>query len=185
MADWTTIPDTSLDPDAPARSIDAKALRDNPIAIAEGASGAPRITSASVGLLQAGDSILCRLLISTVTTASGYSSIGIGSVPDRSYSITIISSGVVRVFLQHRNTGSIVSPGSSARVLLNGSQVQSWSTTSGSFQTRQVDVSVSSGDMITVQHNASGGTNPRSELRSVQLRGSTGGVGDVYNFTAA
>lgn len=42
---WTTIPDTNLQPDKPARSIDALALRDNPIAIANGDSGAPNIAS--------------------------------------------------------------------------------------------------------------------------------------------
>lgn len=41
MADWTAIPDSVLDPDAPLTSDLAYAWRDNPIAIAEGASGAP------------------------------------------------------------------------------------------------------------------------------------------------
>jgi hypothetical protein len=43
MATWTTVPDSSLEPGKPIRSIDALALRDNPVAIAEGASGAPKI----------------------------------------------------------------------------------------------------------------------------------------------
>ena len=43
MATWTTIPDSSIEPGKPIRSIDGIALRDNPIAIAEGASGAPRV----------------------------------------------------------------------------------------------------------------------------------------------
>lgn len=43
MATWTNIPDSVLEPGKPVRSVDALALRDNPIAIAEGASGAPRI----------------------------------------------------------------------------------------------------------------------------------------------
>lgn len=43
MADWTDIPDTTLEPGAPAKGRDARFLRDNPIAIAEGAPGAPRI----------------------------------------------------------------------------------------------------------------------------------------------
>ena len=43
MADWTNIANTALQPGAPVRSIDGVALRDNPIAIAEGAAGAPRI----------------------------------------------------------------------------------------------------------------------------------------------
>lgn len=43
MASWTSIPDSSLDPDAPVTSELAYAWRDNPIAITEGAGGAPRI----------------------------------------------------------------------------------------------------------------------------------------------
>lgn len=43
MADWVSIADASLDPDAPITSGLGYAWRDNPIAIAEGASGAPRI----------------------------------------------------------------------------------------------------------------------------------------------
>jgi len=47
MATWTNIANTSLEPGSPARSVDAFALRDNPIAIAEGAAGAPRIAGQS------------------------------------------------------------------------------------------------------------------------------------------
>ena len=43
MATWTTVPDSSLEPGKPIRSIDSFALRDNPVAIAEGAPGAPKI----------------------------------------------------------------------------------------------------------------------------------------------
>ena len=48
MADWRDIPNGSIEPDAPARSIDAFAFRDNPIAIAEGAPGAPRIQDSAL-----------------------------------------------------------------------------------------------------------------------------------------
>lgn len=40
---WTHIPDSSLEPGKPIRSVDGLALRDNPIAIANGDPGAPRI----------------------------------------------------------------------------------------------------------------------------------------------
>ena len=43
MADWTNLPNERFEPGAPARGVDARRLRDNPIAIAEGAAGAPRI----------------------------------------------------------------------------------------------------------------------------------------------
>ena len=44
MAVWTEIPNSSLESGAPVRSVDGVALRDNPVAIAEGATGAPKIT---------------------------------------------------------------------------------------------------------------------------------------------
>ena len=47
MTDWTTIADTQLDPKAPVTSELMTAMRDNPIAIAEGASGAPRIEASA------------------------------------------------------------------------------------------------------------------------------------------
>src|SRR5690625_3043343 len=43
MAQWTNIPTVRIEPGKPIRAIDGLALRDNPIAIAEGASGAPRV----------------------------------------------------------------------------------------------------------------------------------------------
>lgn len=48
MATWTDIPTEVLEPGKPVRSVDAIALRDNPIAIAEGASGAPRIQTNAI-----------------------------------------------------------------------------------------------------------------------------------------
>jgi hypothetical protein len=48
MATWTNIPSTALEPGSPARSFDALALRDNPIAIATRAAGAPRVQVASI-----------------------------------------------------------------------------------------------------------------------------------------
>ena len=48
MATWTTIPDSSLEPGKPIRSIDTLALRDNPVAIAEAAPGAPPVSLAAI-----------------------------------------------------------------------------------------------------------------------------------------
>lgn len=48
MATWTNITDAALEPGRPIRSVDGLALRDNAIAIAEGAVGAPRVLSAAI-----------------------------------------------------------------------------------------------------------------------------------------
>lgn len=50
MATWTNIPDSVLEPGKPARSVDALALRDNPVAIAEGAAGAPKVTEQAMAV---------------------------------------------------------------------------------------------------------------------------------------
>ena len=49
MADYRTIADAEVDPDAPLTSSLGYAWRDNPLAIAEGATGAPRILDAALG----------------------------------------------------------------------------------------------------------------------------------------
>lgn len=45
MTDWTTIPNDVIEAGKPGRAVDGRALRDNPVAIAEGAPGAPGISS--------------------------------------------------------------------------------------------------------------------------------------------
>jgi len=48
MADWTDITNAALDGDSPGTQVLFEALRDNPIAIAEGAPGAPKIQTAGI-----------------------------------------------------------------------------------------------------------------------------------------
>jgi hypothetical protein len=48
MADYTAIANATIEPNAPLISATMFALRDNPTAIAEGASGAPRIVNAAI-----------------------------------------------------------------------------------------------------------------------------------------
>ena len=48
MKTYTAIGNTALDIDSPIRSSDVLKLRDNPIAMAEGAAGAPRIQDAAL-----------------------------------------------------------------------------------------------------------------------------------------
>ena len=68
MATWTTIPDSSLEPGKPIRAIDTLALRDNPVAIAEGASGAPRIAA---GAFQTGTNEVNWVLARNAGAAAG------------------------------------------------------------------------------------------------------------------
>lgn len=80
MATYTAIPDSELDPDSPVRSINGFQLRDNPIAITEGASGAPRIDSdaaidwggGGVGTTPGRDWVLARTAAASVGTVGTY-----------------------------------------------------------------------------------------------------------------
>lgn len=48
MTAWVTLPDSDLDPDSPITTSLMIALRDNPIAISEGAAGAPEVKHAAL-----------------------------------------------------------------------------------------------------------------------------------------
>ena len=49
MTTYTTIPNSDIDQDSPVTQPLMTALRDNPIAITEGSSGAPKIADAALG----------------------------------------------------------------------------------------------------------------------------------------
>ena len=82
---WTTIPPTASDPDAPLTAFLAKAWGDNPIAIANGDAGAPRVRDAAMS--------------TTVTTA------GINWVANRYRSQSSTGVGQV-VMASYRSSGS-------------------------------------------------------------------------------
>jgi len=69
MANWTSIADATLEPGKPIRAIDARALRDNPIAIAQGASGAPKIAGQQGPAVETGG--ITDLNVTTAKIANG------------------------------------------------------------------------------------------------------------------
>ena len=169
MAEFTVIPDANLEPDKPARSIDALALRDNPIAIAEGAAGAPRIQTAAIqdGAVTAEKlapptagiaHLIMRLQEAEISTdGTAYTNVGFHNRRDERFhlGVTVLVPGVITAYVQHRRTITTGSLIAYVRVLKNGVQVQEWSTTSSSFVTRQVDISVDVGDVIIFQQRIS------------------------------
>ena len=48
MATWTNVSNTVLEPGDPIRSVDIIAIKENIIALSEGASGAPKILTAAI-----------------------------------------------------------------------------------------------------------------------------------------
>jgi hypothetical protein len=67
MADWTTLPNTAVGVGGLPSGTTVTALRDNPIAIAEGAAGAPRVRGKALGGISMG------AIVVTGTGGQGYS----------------------------------------------------------------------------------------------------------------
>jgi len=160
MTTFTTIPNSSLEPGKPIRSIDGLALRDNPIAITEGAAGAPKNQTASIqddaitkDKLQspvAGAAyLISRLVINARNTDASYGSTDQLYSQSASAGVTVLVPGVIRCSFEHRYLGGFT--GTNARILKNGTQQATWSTSSTSFTTRTLDLTVDVGDLIVFQ----------------------------------
>ena len=191
MATYTAIPNTDIETDKPIRAVTGRALRDNPTAIAEGAAGAPRVQTAGIQnsaitedkisngavtgqKIQSPTSgtgtLVFRLQESAVTrSSSGFLDTQLNNRADAAAHIGVncLVSGVITAQLQHRSVSG-GTDNSIVRILRNGSVLNSWSTTSTSFQTRQINVSVSVGDSIIFQNNISVGATG-SEWRQLRI----------------
>ena len=222
MADWTNIANTALQPGAPVRSIDGVALRDNPIAIAEGAAGAPRIagqtgpavqtngifdgavTNAKIANRTIRGIKLMRIQEAPVVSVNAGNNSAVLGITQVSGTTSTVSTSFVtaRTITIDRYTGSLrfgfrhcggnafdgqstLTSSSEARILKNGSVLATWSTGFGSCSDRSIDVSITTGDVITIQHRRRVGDlvsvtigsfftradNPYEEVTAVELRG--------------
>lgn len=106
MATWTTIPDSSLEPGKPIRSIDALALRDNPIAIAEAASGAPGIVLAAIDDALASQQ---HLGLGTITVAWNTTTTNVASNVTISGGSLRFLSGAIASITSYSNQFAIIS----------------------------------------------------------------------------
>ena len=167
MADWTTIPDSSIEPGKPIRSIDGLALRDNPIAIAEGAAGAPRILLSAFERLTAGNVVRSRYDEQQSNSNGIYSLLAKWGM---------IQSGDVRITLEQRSQNASFAAEVRivrSRVGVNTTLV-TWSSFSDSFVFRSLDASVIPGDTLYVEHR-SGVDSSSFPSRVRNLRLQTGG----------
>jgi hypothetical protein len=105
MATFTTIPDTDLDADSPITENLMLALRDNPLAIAQGDASAPRVQKEALGALSVG-AYLLKTTMSTQGTLTATSTGVIGNtdytnVPSGRYMIAFAGA------VQDSTTGTI------------------------------------------------------------------------------
>jgi len=166
MATWTTLPDASLEPGKPIRSIDGLALRDNPVAITEGAAGAPRI----VGLAAKRFADFAVLTVSAADTFSAAT----GSNPLPLATTTASTTEVVAYrFTINKYTGSLrfrtsqrggsytfsgyagtytVNTTSTLRIFKNGTLISTYTVSGTGGITRTNDIAVVPGDVIEWRH---------------------------------
>ena len=155
---WTNIDNALVSVGALPFATTIQALRDNPIAIANGDAGAPKVKTTSLQGSTAGTANLIMRLqeVERPASSSGYIDTGFHNrLDDRAHiGVTCLISGTITAYLEHAQTSTGLT--SFVRVLKNGALVQEWSTTSPTYQVRQVNVSVAAGDVIIFQHRGDG-----------------------------
>ena len=128
-----------------------RGMRDNFLAMFEGAAGAPGLQLEALEDLAAG-------------TVEHYNSPTNRDVDSTSYvdafAFILLQSGSLRLGFRHRI--DVSGPQSDARVTVAGVTQGSWSTGSTSGATRSIDISFNRGDAIIIQHRHDDGLNSRT-----------------------
>ena len=128
-----------------------RALRDNPLAIAEGSSGAPRVDGNAFPDHLAGAVVLDAVtpIGLDILTADGPAGVGGGTLFQYYWSFTAIKSAALRMQADMK-----VSAGAAtARIAIirNGTVVTELTTSSTSYAAQQIDFTYGAGDQITVR----------------------------------
>lgn len=167
MADWTSIDTNSLLPGEPVISSTMLAFEENPRAIAEGATGAPRILAEAMSGSVAGET----LLFGTGGTGQVFTSDPDAGITVWAAQFRATTACTVRVRGQYRRIGDSTTPVFFS-ITKNGSSIISESTDSTSFQnSATVDVSLVAGDLVlVVGQGGSGGTPENPTTSSIQIR---------------
>jgi hypothetical protein len=163
MAFWTTISNLLVAVGAKPFATTIQALRDNPIAITEGAPGAPRIVGAAIKRLadmpvltvSASDAFdaapLCDVVVGSLSTTSG--------TYVTAYTLTVKrGTGSIRFKLSHSANDDASGTGEQSRlsVTKNGVEITNWQTSGNNIE-RSVDVAVVPDDVILWRHRRDNG----------------------------
>jgi hypothetical protein len=171
MADWTTLPNTAVGVGGLPSGTTVTALRDNPVAIAQGAAGAPRlygkaavpnsqqteldVLSLGLGSVNVGDLHYSGNFVSVNTTSTAFQSGG-------TVTSVLMSGNVTARATQTSNAvGSVIGNTCEIRLRKNGVVIQTFSLNAPSgtsaSETRSVNISVAVGDTFEWQVRRSGG----------------------------
>lgn len=139
-----------------------RALRDNPIAIAEGAAGAPRVQGYAIASDNNGLTVTAVTAADTVTLTVGATPVaGTNNAPNTTY--VLAYSWTINAYtgtVRFKCTQNSTSDSSNVELRKNGVVVTNFATPAGGPVDRVVDVSVSLGDVIEWWHrqNDTGGS---------------------------
>lgn len=170
MADWTDLPNPAVQQGGLPSGATVTALRDNPIAIAEGQPGAPRISLLALEPILIGDTIRLAREGSVSKQGTGFQAV---------LTAAFCQWGEVRVTFQYSRSGGgtgnievqVVRQAGYGNVTI----LNSWVTNTTSWQNASIDVSVSPGDLIQVAVQGSGGGTPsEGAVRQTRFRTAEG-----------
>lgn len=193
MTSYVAIADSEIDPESPGTTTLFTKLRDNPIAITEGASGAPTIQSAAIATnavttakiadanvtpaklsaSSAGSTTVLKFLGSGDNTFTSTDStyptgtLRSGLMAGNKFSATCIKSGTITVYY---NIADSSGNDSHLRIYKNGSNIYDHQEPSNypTYTTQTTNISLSIGDeIVIVIYNASGVT---TYVKNLQIR---------------
>ena len=155
MTAYTPHADALFDPDKPILGSTQLEQRDNLIATAEGATGAPVVNIQALGKFTAGTTR--RYYDSTTHSTTSTSFV-------TAYSQDFWGSGILRLtFEATRGSGSSTG---TLMVLVNGVAIHTESPSNVSFDTFTYDITLALGDTLSIQQRAVTGT---AEIRNIEL----------------
>lgn len=177
MAAWTTMLNALFLVGKPITSSQGLALRDNPIAIAEGAAGAPRITNLAHPEFAVGTEVLDYVTPWGVDVPIGFNAGGGGSgtIFEYYWSFTGMRGGALRVTANIKVSSA--SQVARMAILRNGVVLGELTSNSTSDDLQVLDFLFSAGDQIMVRggldYNSAGAT---AYINTLTVKGDRRGV---------
>lgn len=168
MTTYTTIADGDIDQDSPITQPLMLAMRDNPLAIIDGSSGAPKIQLGAFSRVTAGPAIRAKNDTVQSTVSTSYS---------EAYSFAFLQAGQIRVtFLQNSTGGTVI-----VRRWIAGSFLDvTFVATGGVNIARSTDVQVLPGTLIQVLHKSNSGSTSTVSFIRFQTNGEDLWPGSSY-----
>ena len=170
MTDYNPITEAETDPEAPSKSSLWKRWWKNPIAMFEGALGAPRILADAFPDFAAGNVEIINFMMPAGTVASKTRSGSNGQNKQAALNAyQAIKAGTLRLSIEMRKWGAYTGGADGFHVLKNGTEIASVMATNA-WATYTTDFTFAAGDEISAQVSVSSTTTQGGETQYRNLR---------------